>query len=71
VVVGFGGVHHARPLSDEPKKSEYTFAPRTRFKMTRTDQVAVSENPMVVIALQPEPGIHWTKEGDVGFAPGL
>ncbi|UNI15742.1 hypothetical protein JDV02_002248 [Purpureocillium takamizusanense] len=45
---------YVTPLSDDPRKVEYTFAPGTRFKVKNIDRAAVSGKPVVVITLQPE-----------------
>ncbi|RYC65451.1 hypothetical protein CHU98_g732 [Xylaria longipes] len=42
-------------LSDDPKKIEYLFAPRTRFEVQSVENVTVNGTKVVVITLQPKP----------------
>ncbi|POR32665.1 Uncharacterized protein TPAR_07087 [Tolypocladium paradoxum] len=46
------------PLSDDPKKTEYTFAPGTQFEVQNIDQATVFDKKVVVITLRPKPSGH-------------
>ncbi|KND88944.1 hypothetical protein TOPH_06473 [Tolypocladium ophioglossoides CBS 100239] len=46
------------PLSDDPKKTEYTFAPGTQFEVQNIDRATVSDKKVVVITLRPKPRRH-------------
>jgi len=44
---------YVTPLSDDPKKTEYTFMPGTRFKVQSVENVTADNKPIVAITLTP------------------
>ncbi|EMD36820.1 hypothetical protein CERSUDRAFT_114726 [Gelatoporia subvermispora B] len=53
---------HITPLSDDPAKTEYTFAPGTEFLVQSVDQATVGGKQVVVINIQPVPPAAQKKE---------
>ena len=51
------------PLSADPKKTEYTFPHRSRFKVLSTEQATVQEKRITIINLQPLPPSPATRSG--------
>ena len=50
------------PLSDDPTKTEYTFAPGCQFKVLSVDTASYKDKQIVVIGIQP---IHSAQQGTV------
>lgn len=51
---------YVTPLSDDPKKTEYTFMPGTQFEVESIDQATVKNKQVVVITLRPTPNTEQT-----------
>ena len=45
---------YVTPLSDDPNKTEYTFAPGTQFDVKSVDHASIEGNQVVVVTLEPK-----------------